>query len=93
MLLLLLLLLLASQSSAHVSFRDFSSNRRPTGVKFDTGYNLNTVEAIWEKYGRRLIRAVENYKGFAVARSQGAPALEEEVALSFVEYRAVDPAP
>ena len=63
MLLLLLLLLLASQSSAHVSFRDFSSNRRPTGVKFDTGYNLNTVEAIWEKYGRRLIRAVENGHG------------------------------
>ena len=61
--LLLLLLLLASQeSSAHVCFLDFSSNGKATGVKFDTGYNLNAVQVVWEKYGRRLTRAVENYK-------------------------------
>ena len=84
--LLLLLLLLASQeSSAHVCFLDFSSNGKATGVKFDTGYNYNlsAVQVVWEKYGRRLIRAVEFYKGFRVARSQGACALEDEVAAAF----------
>ena len=60
-----------------------TSNGKATGVKFDTGYNLNAVQVVWEKYGRRLIRAVENYKGFRVARSQGACALEDEVAAAF----------
>ena len=59
-----LLLLLASSAIAHVNFLDFSSNGKATGVKFDTGYNLNAVQVVWEKYGRRLIRAVELYKGF-----------------------------
>ena len=77
-LLLLLLLLLASSAIAHVNFLDFSSNGRATGVKFDTGYNLNAVQVVWEKYGRRLIHAVELYKGFRVARSQGACALEDD---------------
>ena len=82
-LLLLLLLLLASSAIAHGNFLDFSSNGRATGVKFDTGYNLNAVQVVWEKYGRRLIHAVELYKGFRVARSQGACALEDEVAAAF----------
>ena len=79
----MVLLLLASLASAHVCFLDFSSNGKATGVKFDTGYNLNAVQVVWEKYGRRLIRAVEFYKGFRVARSQGACALEDEVAAAF----------
>ena len=79
----LLLLLLASSAIAHVNFLDFSSNGRATGVKFDTGYNLNAVQVVWEKYGRALIRAVKHYKGFRVARSQGACALEDEVAAAF----------
>ena len=79
----LLLLLLASSAIAHVNFLDFSSNGKATGVKFDTGYNLNAVQVVWEKYGRRLIHAVELYKGFRVARSQGACALEDEVAAAF----------
>ena len=58
----LLLLLLGSSAIAHVNFLDFSSNGKATGVKFDTGYNLNAVQVVWEKYGRRLIRAVELYK-------------------------------
>ena len=66
----LLLLLLASSAIAHVNFLDFSSNGKATGVKFDTGYNLNAVQVVWEKYGRRLIHAVELYKGFRVARSR-----------------------
>ena len=79
----LLLLLLASSAIAHVNFLDFSSNGKATGVSFDTGYNLNAVQVVWEKYGRALIRAVKHYKGFRVARSQGACALEDEVAAAF----------
>ena len=65
------LLLLASLASAHVCFLDFSSNKRASGIKFDTGYNLNAIEVVWEKYGTRMINAVAHFKGFRVARSQG----------------------
>ena len=62
MLLLLLLLLLASQASAQVSFVDFTSNGKESGCKIDTGYNLNTLQCLWSKYGHRLMRSVRRYK-------------------------------
>ena len=81
--LLLVLAAIQNTSAQHINFIEFSSNGRRSGIQYDTGFNANTVELVWSKYGRRLINAVQQYKGFRVVRSQGAPALEEEVAAAF----------
>jgi hypothetical protein len=67
---------------------DYSSNGQATGVLHDTGYRMNVLEAVWTKYRVSLLRRVENYKGFMVAKKQGAYQLEEQV--GFAMYVALN---
>ena len=43
-------LFLVAASCDAVLFTEFSSNRRATGVKADTGYSLHALEYVWEKH-------------------------------------------
>jgi hypothetical protein len=85
----LALALTARLPAAAEPWVDCSSNGQATGVLHGTGcHQMDVLEAVWTKYRAPLLMQVKNYKGFMVAKKQGAYQLEERV--GFAMYVALN---
>ena len=81
----LLLALLCIRSAQGFDFVQFAGNGQESGVLYATGFCIEVIDTVWQKYSRRLIHAaatdLEFEAGFGPLR--GDPdKLEFEVALS-----------
>ena len=86
----LLLALLCIRSAQGFDFVQFAGNGQESGVLYATGFCIEVIETVWQKYSRRLIHAIYSHAaatdlefeaGFGPLR--GDPdKLEFEVALS-----------
>ena len=74
-------LFLVAASCDAVLFTEFSSNRRATGVKADTGYSLHALEYVWEKHKPALLDAARTFKGFEMYARSSQKRLETRVAV------------
>ena len=81
----LLLPLLCIWSARRFNFVEFAGNGQISGVLYATGFQIEVLETVWEKYSAALIQAAATDPGFdagfGTLRADPA-ALEYEVALS-----------
>ena len=75
-----------SADAQHLNFVEFAGNGQVSGVLYATGFTIEVLEHVWEKYSPALISAAATDPafdaGFKTLRGSP-PELEYEVALSF----------
>ena len=86
MLLLALASIFSLADAQHFNFVEFAGNGQVSGVLYATGFTIEVLEHVWEKYSPALISAAATDPafdaGFKTLR-RSPPELEYEVALSF----------